>query len=164
MSLKKQKIILGLCLFLTLSTPALVSARGLVPCGGYKDDGTHERACNVEDIFILIARVTNWLVAFAGVYAVYMIVGGGFWLIVSMGNEEAITKRKSQISSAVVGLVLVFMAYMFINTTVNLLLSRNLAIGHNPKCALDLKNPLTYLAIDPKDCSSLPEETIHTTP
>ncbi len=165
MSLKKQIFIL--LASLVLVAPVTAQARGLVPCGGYKDNGSLERPCNIEDIFILIARATNFLIAMAGVVAVYYIVAGGFWLIVSTGNEEDISKRKSQISSAVVGFVLVLMAFMFVNTVVNFLLSRSIVT--DPKgqgkattaCKFDLTSPLTYLTIDPKKCSSLPEATLH---
>ena len=159
MLLKKQIFILLSALI--LFAPTAVQARGLVPCGGYEADGvTLERPCGVTDVFVLIARVTNFLIAMAGVFAVYELVGAGFWLIVSTGNEEAITKRKSQATSAVVGFVLVLMAYMFVNTVVNFFLSRSL-VTTNQACKLDLTNPLTYLTIDPKKCSSLPDSSLH---
>src|SRR5436305_260538 len=103
--------------------PVVVSARGLVPCGGYSDNqGTHEKPCNVQDVFALFARVTNFLIAFAGVYAVYQIVNAGFWLIVSAGNEEAVSTQKKALTNAVIGFVLVMVAYLLINTVINLLL------------------------------------------
>jgi hypothetical protein len=111
----------------------------LVPCGR-----TGQRPCTFEDIFVLIARVTNWLIALAGVYAVYEMINNGFWLVVTLGNEEAITKRKSALSSAVIGFVLVLFAYMFVNTAVNYLL-----LGWAPeKCKIKLSDPLTYLRIN----------------
>lgn len=156
MSFKKQKIILVICMLLVLSTPFLAQARGLVPCGG-----ATESPCKVSDIFVLVARVTNFLIAMAGVLAVYEIIGGGFWLIVSMGNEEDITKRKGQIQSALLGLVLVLMAFMFVNTMVNFFLTRHLVVG-NPKCKLDLTNPLEYLRIkDTSQCNSVPDSVMY---
>ena len=160
--MKQKFAIVFIALGLTF-LPQLAFSRGLVPCGGYKDNGQLERPCNIEDIFVIVARVTNFLIAMAGVVAVYYIVGAGFWLIVSTGTEEDITKRKSQISNAVVGFVLVLMAYMFVNTVVNFMITRSLATknGTNAACRFDLTSPLTYLSIDPKQCSNLPEPVLH---
>src|SRR3989344_6831635 len=108
MRFKKQVIILST--FLLLLLPFGVAADGLVPCGG-----PTESPCTVKDIFVLVARVTNTLIGLAGIYAVYVIIGAGFWMTVTMGNEEAITKNKKALTQAVVGFVLAMMAYMMVN-------------------------------------------------
>lgn len=142
----KQKILAIVFFSFLLWAPVLVEARGLVPCGGYKADGTREAPCTVVDMFYLVARVTNWLIMMAGVYATFQIIGAGFWLTTTQGNEEAITKRKEAIMQAVIGMILVLMAFLFVNTAVNGLL--------RSKCKVDLRSPLTYLSIDPNynDC------------
>lgn len=124
--------------------PFFVLAAGLVPCGG-----ATESPCGIKDIFILFIRTTNTLIGLASIYAVYQIINGGFWLVVSMGNEEAISTQRKRITQAVVGFVFSMMAYMLVNTVVNLLLLN----GANGKCKLDLKDPLNYLIIhsDPKE-------------
>jgi hypothetical protein len=157
---KKQKIILTICLSLFLFAPLFASAAGLVPCGGYSTDST--KPCTVKDIFVILARVTNFLIAMAGVFAVYEIVMAGFYMVISAGNEEAITKRKEQITSAVIGLVLVMMSYMFINTVVNFMLTRDAVTdpknpNYNAKCRFDLGDPLNYLIIDTSKCGSVPK-------
>ncbi len=141
---QKKQIFKIIVISILLFIPTFAFARGLVPCGGYKADGTPESPCTVSDIFVLIARVTNWLIMMAGVYAVYVIVGAGFWLIVSSGEEEKITARKKQLSEAVVGFVIVMMAFMMVNTAVNALL-----INEDKSCKIDLRDPLLYLTIDP---------------
>ncbi len=144
--LTKQKIFTILFFSFLLWAPVIVDARGLVTCGGYNADGTREAPCTVVDMFYLVARVTNWLISMAGVYAVFKIIGAGFWLTTTQGNDEAITKYKSQMMEAILGMILVLMAFMFVNTTVNGLL--------RSKCPIDLRSPLTYLSIDPNynDC------------
>lgn len=160
MSLKKQKLFLAATAVVAslffIAAPLISQGAGLVPCGG-----PTEKPCTVEDIFVLVARVTNWLVAMAGVYAVYKIIDHGFWLVISMGNEENITKHKSGLSEAVVGFVLVLIAFMLINTVVNVLLTRDIALKNNSNCRLDLTNPLNYLIINQNPCSSLPEQMLH---
>lgn len=137
MSFKKPILILSISALLLL--PFMASAAGLVPCGG-----PTESPCTLKDIFVLAIRTTNTLIGIAAIYAVYQIINAGFWLILSMGEEESITKNKKAITHAVVGFVLTMMAFMIINTIVNLLL---LNAGGNKNCQLDLKDPLNYLIV-----------------
>ena len=137
----KQKIILLALSAMLIAAPVTAEARGLVPCGGYRADGSREPVCTVVDMFYLVARVTNWLIMISALYAVYAIVGNSFYLIVSQGNEEVISKRKAGLTNAVVGFILVLMAFLMVNTVVNLLLKS--------KCTIDLRDPLTYLSVNP---------------
>ncbi len=137
MTIMKQILILSVSL--TLLLPFSVQARGLVPCGG-----VDEKPCTVTDVFVLVARVTNKLIALAGIYAVYVIIGAGWWMVNTMGDEERLTKYRKQMTQAIVGFVLVLMAYMIMNTAVNLIL---LNAGENKACKLDLSDPLNYLEI-----------------
>ncbi len=133
--MKSKILIFSLVL---LITPLFASARGLVPCGG-----PGESPCTVKDVFVLSIRVTNTLIGLAGIYAVYQIIGAGFWMVVTMGNEESITKHKNTLTQAVVGFVFTMMAFILINTAVNYIL-----LGAEKKeCRLNLKDPLNYLIV-----------------
>lgn len=141
MFFKKQNLITILILGLLL-LPFFSNAAGLVPCGG-----DNEQACRLEDVFVLIARVTNWLLSLAGIYAVYKIISAGFYLAIAQGDEEAITQNKKTVTNAVVGFVLTLMAFLFMNTVVNFLLLRGIA-----ECKIDLTNPLNYVRVDQNAC------------
>ena len=155
MTIKKQIFIL-IFASLTLFAPFSLQARGLVPCGGYKDDAGTQREdpCDLRYVFILIATVTNWLISTAGIYAVYQIVSGGFWLIITMGEEENITKHKKTITNAVVGFVLVMMAFILVNTTLNgiLLGLADTSEANKDPIRIDFTQPLCYLNPGAKDC------------
>jgi hypothetical protein len=140
---KKQFIVILLSLVM-LATPLFASARGLVPCGGI-----NEQPCTVIDIFYLFARVTNWLISLAGFYAVFQIISAGFWLITTMGNEESITKWKKGLSNAVIGFVVVMLAYMLVNTAVNALLLNNTSCKSK---RVTMANPISYVTMDPNGC------------
>jgi len=130
----------------------LAQARGLVPCGGYLDDAGTQREppCDVRYMFILIATVTNWLISTAGIYAVYQIVGGGFFLVITMGNEENIAKHKKTITNAVIGFVFVMIAFIIVNTALNGIL---LGISKpDDPMRIDFTQPLCYLNPSAKDC------------
>jgi hypothetical protein len=149
MFFRKQNLKIIVVIFL-LALPLFASAAGLVPCGG-----DNEQACRLEDVFILIARVTNWLLSLAGVYAVYKIIQAGFNLAIAQGEEENITQNKKQITNAVVGFVLTLMAYLFMNTVVNFLLLRGIA-----QCKIDLTDPLNYVLVNQDACKAQ-HETNH---
>lgn len=143
--MKKYKLfykfaaLLAVLLFVHFVLPNIAHASGgLVPCG----KSTDANPCTFLDIFTLIATVTNWLIALAGVYAIWAIIYNAFWLVITTGNEEGITKRKQGIMNAVVGLVIVLAAFMFVNTAVNILLLHNVS-----GCKVDFTNPKSYLTI-----------------
>lgn len=136
---KTKLISLLLASFLVL-VPLTVSASGLVPCGGY---GSQEKPCTVVDVFVLFARVTNWLLSLVGVFAVFKLIEASFNMITTMGNEEAIKTNRSTMTNAIVGFVFALLAFLFMNTVTNLLL--------RSKCPVDLTKPLTYLTIKDYD-------------
>ena len=141
MSFNKKNILILVTISCLLIFPHFTHAAGLVPCGG---DG--EPRCNIYHVFYIIATLTNWLISVAGLYAVYKIANAGFWLVLSGDSDESVTKWRKGITGAVVGMVMVFMAFLIVNTAVNLLLMS--------KCKLDLKNPLNYVRpINPNSSS-----------
>ena len=108
---------------------------GLVNCGHSIQD-----PCRVQDLFYLVARVTNWLIAMIGLYAVFRFIWIGFSMVTSVGSEEAITKNKSALANVILGIVLSLMAYLFVNTAANYIL--------RSKCRINLADPLTYLTVN----------------
>jgi hypothetical protein len=71
--------------------------------------------CQASDIFKQIARITNFLIGFIGVFVIIRLVMSGFQMVMSQGNEESIKGAKSGITNALIGLVLVFAAYLIVN-------------------------------------------------
>ncbi len=149
MNIWKQKLAIIFLSLSILSAPMLAQARGLVPCGGYLDDAGTQREdpCDLRYVFILIATATNWLISTAGIYAVYQIVNGGFWLVVTMGDEESITKHKKTITNAVVGFVFTMMAFILVNTALNgiLLGLADTSETNKDPIRIDFTQPLCYL-------------------
>ena len=143
LNLKQKKIIQILVLLFIVLVPVLLKADGLVPCGG---EG--ESPCSVADSFVLVARLTNWLLRVAGIYATYKIIQSGFWLAVSQGDSESITTNKKRMTDTILGFCLVMMAYMLVNTIVNFMFLKNIK-----ECIVDWNNPLSYLEIQDNKCS-----------
>lgn len=67
-----------------------------------------------SDLPTFIISLINWLIGFAAVLAVIMIIVSGFQFITAFGDEKKIQKATSSLIFAIVGMVLVFIAPLVI--------------------------------------------------
>ena len=75
--------------------------------GGFGNDIT-----KTSNLSLTIGRVVGAMLAFLGIaFFVLMVIGGYMWMF-SMGNEQTSAKAKEIIIAAVVGLLIVLMAYV----------------------------------------------------
>lgn len=97
----------------------------LVPCGRtVYEDGSNSgdpstAPCTLDHLIILIVRMINYLTSIAALVAMYFILLAGFTLITALGNPEKIEHGKESLSHAVIGFVIVVLAFVFINLAVN---------------------------------------------
>ena len=127
----KNKIIASLICTVLASIPLAVSAAGFVDCGG---DGQHP--CSVEDMFGLAAKLISFLLAMSGVYAVFWMVVSAVGMTLSAGNSEAYGKAKLGLTNAIIGFVIVILAFAIVNTLVNNVFQANVNLT-NPRCYID---------------------------
>jgi hypothetical protein len=74
-----------------------------------------EGQCRSISIFvILLLNIANYLFSIVGALALLFFIYGGFTLILSRGNSEQTGKGIEIITAAVIGLVVVFGAYMLV--------------------------------------------------
>lgn len=77
---------------------------------------TDERECRSISIFvILLLHFSNYLFGIIGALALLFFIYGGFTLILSRGATEQVKKGKDILVAAIVGLVIVFSAYMLVS-------------------------------------------------
>lgn len=75
------------------------------------DQAFQESGSQPEDIRIIVARLVKAFLALLGIiFLILMIVAGARWMT-SSGNEQVVGEAKSQITAAVIGLIIIFMAY-----------------------------------------------------
>jgi len=70
-----------------------------------------------------LGNVIQLLLEFSALVAVVFIILGGFWYLTSAGNEEQSEKGRKAMTSAIIGLVVIVMAFALVRITVNLLTS-----------------------------------------
>lgn len=66
------------------------------------------------DLKATIVNIIAWVLGIVALIAVVMIIIGGFMWLTSGGNEEKIEKAKKTISSAVIGLIIVILAWAIV--------------------------------------------------
>lgn len=95
------------------------AADGLRACGGSEvvSQGAQGSSfCQLKDVFVLIAKVTNYLIGAAGLFAIVWVVVAGFRLVAAAGNEAMIKQGKKGLTNAVIGFILVMISYLVVNT------------------------------------------------
>jgi len=69
------------------------------------------------DFTALLAQMLTGFLGVAGLFAIFMIVFGGFKYITSGGNEEEATSAKGTLQWAVIGLVVILLSYVIVRAT-----------------------------------------------
>jgi hypothetical protein len=115
-----QKVILIIFLGIILMgflSPVFANAeewKGLVRCGGEGED-----PCTLCDFFLMLDRAIDFLIAPPGgivfIVAALILVIGGVMFVVSTGEPEKIATAKKTMTNAVLGLIIIFAAWLFIN-------------------------------------------------
>lgn len=109
-----KKILLATFLF-SFFIFGQVQAAGLVPCGG-----TGESACQFCHIFVLINTILQKLLfVFVPVIAVLMLIFGGVMFFFAGANPRLFSQATGIIKSVVIGLVIIFAAWMIVNTVIS---------------------------------------------
>ena len=91
---------------------ALAAAGGLLT--GISDSCDKTGTCALSDFFKVGVNVTNIILGLSGSILLVMIVYGGFLWLISAGNSTRVEQGKKVLSSALIGLIIVFGAYTLI--------------------------------------------------
>jgi hypothetical protein len=92
----------------------------ILPDGRYIDDAPYDPNVDQTIAREIAVKVIKLLMTFLGIIATVIILLGGFKWMTANGNDEAITKAKSTMTQAIIGLVIVLSAYAlwaFISST-----------------------------------------------
>lgn len=62
----------------------------------------------------LLTDLINTLLVYGGVLALLFIIFGGFRYIISLGNPESVEKARNTVLYAILGLIIIFLAYFLV--------------------------------------------------
>ena len=110
---KKVLAVTTLVCIATIGLAPVVNAgldEGIIDTGvggeiGYDDD---------SDLKATITNIVQWALGFLALIAVIMIIVGGFMWMTAGGNEERVEKAKKMISAAVIGLIIILLAWAIV--------------------------------------------------
>jgi len=107
-----------------LAAPFLAAAQsvqaGLNNSGLGSIFGTSGRLTGATSLQYLIAGIMIILLYFAGIVAIVFVIIGGYQYVTSAGNEEQAEKGRKTLINAIIGIIVVVLAYTIINVIVNL--------------------------------------------
>ena len=106
-----------------LAMPLLASADVKVPGSAPTDLPSFFAACSGASAGVgcFAGKLVQIGLAVVFAIAVIYLVIGGFRYIISQGNEEGVEKAKGTITNALIGLVIVVLAWIILTVVINLL-------------------------------------------
>jgi hypothetical protein len=120
----KKFLFLGVLAVLALSVAPLFAdaQQGLVPCGVGDPGDPGYVACTLCHLFQLLNNIINIvLFVFIPIVAPIFIVIGGIYLLIARDNPQTLGTGKNILTATVVGLIIVYTAWLLLNTTLTFL-------------------------------------------
>ena len=91
--------------------------KGKTGGGGKKQGQVFAERAEAEGISVITAiilEVTEFLTKVIGSVSFLVLIIAGIWMIISLGNEQQVTKAKGMFTYAILGLVIALAAYVFV--------------------------------------------------
>lgn len=109
-------------LFCFIFIPQSASAAlPFVTCDGYFL--SPEGACDFCNLVEMTNRIIGWLIGVLFVIFAAVMVVAGFKLVTSGGNQSVLDSAKSMFTNAIIGLIIVFAAWLLVDTLMKALVS-----------------------------------------
>ena len=108
----KNKIVLGVQML-------MLSGLGFAQLAFAQGSGGIQNPINVNSLEDLIAKIVKYALGLTAVLAVAYIVNGGFLYISSAGDESQLKAGKQAIIGAVIGIIVIGLAYALVEFVVN---------------------------------------------
>ncbi len=96
---------LSLVVLPTLASAAAVTDYTIFPV---------QTGLGTADLKDTVVNIIQWVLGILALVAVLMIIVGGFQWMTAAGNEERVEKAKKVISAAVIGLIIVLLAWAIV--------------------------------------------------
>ena len=122
-------LIFSSAVLLWAAFPFSASAQGLVPCG----TSANPTPCQPCHIFALIQNILNFLWWYISIpIATLMLAYGGFLLMLpslGSGSPPMLAKGRKILKNTVIGVLIIFFAWLFVDTIIKVIAGQGLASG-----------------------------------
>lgn len=96
----------------TFFVPYIAYAQeGIVKCGPQQ-----KKLCELKDLFDLLVGIYNFLLGMAGVVAFGFLIWGGVQMLLYSVDEEHLAQGKKTVIQALIGISIILLAYVIVNT------------------------------------------------
>lgn len=108
-----KKIVYAVAALATLALPFVASAVTVNPNLG------PTFGLGTADLESTVIKIVQWVLGFLGLIAVIIILYGGFIWMTAAGNEDKVATAKKIIGAAVVGLIVILLAWAIVTFVIN---------------------------------------------
>ncbi|MFH0818773.1 MAG: hypothetical protein V1898_02145 [Patescibacteria group bacterium] len=108
-------------LALLLWAPAMAKAADIMPSCVLE-----KKVCTVCDVLDMVSAIVQMMIASLSGVVLLMFIIGGFFMITSAGNADRVTKGKKIMGSALVGVLIIALSWVGVNTVIGILVGKNL--------------------------------------
>lgn len=119
-----KSLLLGLMLLSLAAAPVLAPQVMAAQPNGFSMTNPPAGISNTSLAGIII-NVTDWVLGFITIVAVLMLIWGGIQYLTAAGDEGAVEKAKHTITYAVLGLIVVGIAYAIVQVVVMVFIQGN---------------------------------------
>lgn len=126
------------------------STGGLVPCGRIMDDqdtpliNEHD-PCSLCAMFYMLKEIINFVMTLAIGIGVFILVVAGLLYALSTGNSRKIELAKSAVTSTIIGIAIIFIAWLAIAVILQGMGYANMATWNQVNCNVTSGGPPTIL-------------------
>lgn len=82
----------------------------------YSVDSSLTRYFSISE---LATQILGFIISFVGILAIIMVILGGFWYLTAAGNEDQAKKGLRTLAYAIIGIVLISLAYVIVYSITN---------------------------------------------
>lgn len=94
----------------SLSSPVQIAANTY----GLDNSVADEAGLPKKELKLTVLGVIKWILGFLGVIGVILVVYAGFLWMTAAGNDDQISKAKGIITAAIIGLIIVILAFAIV--------------------------------------------------
>ena len=120
-------------IFAAFALPSQTMAAGLVTCSGPD--------CTFCSLMQMVNSIIQWIFLIIIPVATLVVAFAGFKLIMSKGNGSALSEAKKLLTNAIIGLIIMFIAWTVIDTILKLSTGGGFGVWNPIECGL--QNPTT---------------------